>query len=97
MRSPETDHFKNGKVLFDFKPLAENANGLPDGLKVHKSGNIFATGPGEFILSVRKESTWLKLKPARQPLIVLLTPVKSIYIHDNNGFADESENEVVTT
>ncbi|MBW6478968.1 MAG: SMP-30/gluconolactonase/LRE family protein [Bacteroidales bacterium] len=36
----------NGRVLFDFKPLAENAGGLPDGLKVHKSGNIFATGPG---------------------------------------------------
>lgn len=37
---------ENGKVLFDFKPLAENSNGLPDGLKVHKSGNLFATGPG---------------------------------------------------
>jgi gluconolactonase len=37
---------ENGKVLFDFKPLAENASGLPDGLKIHKSGNIFATGPG---------------------------------------------------
>jgi gluconolactonase len=37
---------KNGKILFDFKPLAKNAKGLPDGLKIHKSGNIFATGPG---------------------------------------------------
>lgn len=37
---------ENGKILFDFKPLAKNAGGLPDGLKVHKSGNIFATGPG---------------------------------------------------
>ncbi|MFN2396414.1 MAG: SMP-30/gluconolactonase/LRE family protein [Bacteroidales bacterium] len=37
---------ENGKVLFDFLALAENANGLPDGLKVHKSGIIFATGPG---------------------------------------------------
>jgi gluconolactonase len=37
---------ENGQVLFDFLALAENAMGLPDGLKIHKSGNIFATGPG---------------------------------------------------
>lgn len=37
---------ENGKILFDFISLAKTANGLPDGLKVHKSGNIFATGPG---------------------------------------------------
>lgn len=37
---------ENGKVLFDFLALAENGKGLPDGLKIHKSGNIFATGPG---------------------------------------------------
>lgn len=36
----------NGKVLFDFQTLSEDKNGLPDGLKIHKSGNIFATGPG---------------------------------------------------
>lgn len=37
---------KNGKVLFNFKSLSKNFKGLPDGLKVHKSGNIFTTGPG---------------------------------------------------
>jgi gluconolactonase len=37
---------ENGKVLFDFKTLAKTFIGLPDGLKIHKSGNIFATGPG---------------------------------------------------
>lgn len=37
---------KNGKILFDFKALSEEKKGLPDGLKVHESGNIFATGPG---------------------------------------------------
>lgn len=36
----------NGDILFDFRPLAKHSKGLPDGLKVHKSGNIFATGPG---------------------------------------------------
>lgn len=37
---------ENGKILFDFRPVANNMPGLPDGLKVHSSGNIFATGPG---------------------------------------------------
>jgi gluconolactonase len=36
----------NGKVLFDFSRIAKEFKGLPDGLKIHKSGNIFATGPG---------------------------------------------------
>lgn len=42
----EDGTLKNGKILFDFTTLAKNSKGLPDGLKIHKSGNIFATGPG---------------------------------------------------
>ena len=37
---------KNGKILFNFRPFTAQFKGLPDGLKIHKSGNIFATGPG---------------------------------------------------
>ena len=37
---------KNPKVFFDGKELAKKDVGLFDGLKVHPSGNIFATGPG---------------------------------------------------
>ena len=37
---------ENGKILFDFLALSKKTNGLPDGLKIHKSGNIFTTGPG---------------------------------------------------
>lgn len=36
----------NGQVLFDFRPFTKQFKGMPDGLKIHKSGNIFATGPG---------------------------------------------------
>lgn len=37
----------NGKVFFDATAWAkEKRPGLPDGMKVDKSGNIFATGPG---------------------------------------------------
>jgi gluconolactonase len=34
----------NGKVFYDAS--AEKEPGSPDGMKVHSSGNIFATGPG---------------------------------------------------
>src|SRR5262245_10473245 len=37
----------NGKVFFDATAWAkENRPGLPDGMKVDKDGNLFATGPG---------------------------------------------------
>ncbi|MEW6158141.1 MAG: SMP-30/gluconolactonase/LRE family protein [Verrucomicrobiota bacterium] len=36
----------NGRVFFDTKPFAAGKKGLPDGLKVDKLGNLFATGPG---------------------------------------------------
>jgi gluconolactonase len=34
------------KLLYDFKDLVTRYPGLPDGLKVDKNGNLFATGPG---------------------------------------------------
>lgn len=36
----------NGRVFFDAKPLTTDKKGMPDGLKVDKKGNLFATGPG---------------------------------------------------
>ncbi|MHA7130857.1 SMP-30/gluconolactonase/LRE family protein [Algoriphagus namhaensis] len=44
-----------GKILLDVTYLlAEGKKGLPDGLKVHSSGSIFATGPGG-VLVISKE------------------------------------------
>jgi gluconolactonase len=42
----EDGSLEGGKVLFNFSILAKHSRGMPDGLKIHKSGNIFATGPG---------------------------------------------------
>jgi gluconolactonase len=40
-----------GRVFFDAKPLADQGRkGLPDGLKVDVSGNVFATGPGGVLI-----------------------------------------------
>jgi len=37
---------ENGRVFFDATPSVPVEIGLPDGLKVDSSGNLFATGPG---------------------------------------------------
>ena len=43
----ENGNVISGKVLFDATTLqSETRKGLPDGLKVHSSGLLFATGPG---------------------------------------------------
>jgi gluconolactonase len=36
----------NKRVFFDASEAAQQHGGLPDGMAVHSSGNIFATGPG---------------------------------------------------
>ncbi len=36
----------NGRIFYDVTPLVGAEKGLPDGLKVHSSGALFATGPG---------------------------------------------------
>jgi gluconolactonase len=36
----------NGRIFFDAKPFTKTRRGAPDGLKVDREGNLFATGPG---------------------------------------------------
>ncbi len=35
-----------GKIFFDTTPWTKDLQGVPDGLRVDKKGNVFATGPG---------------------------------------------------
>jgi gluconolactonase len=37
---------ENGKVFFNVTDYVGKQKGLPDGMKVHRNGTIFATGPG---------------------------------------------------
>src|SRR5207245_2834210 len=36
----------NGRVFFDATAWVQSKPGLPDGMKLDKNGNLFATGPG---------------------------------------------------
>lgn len=42
----DAGNFENGRVFYDVTDRVGIEKGLPDGLKVDKNGNIFATGPG---------------------------------------------------
>jgi gluconolactonase len=44
------DGFLNGRIFFDGNVLSQTREGLFDGLKMHSSGIIFATGPGGVLL-----------------------------------------------
>jgi len=42
----EDGNIGKGKIFFDTTPWTKDLRGVPDGLRVDKKGNVFATGPG---------------------------------------------------
>jgi gluconolactonase len=42
----EGDSLTNGKIFYSAAGYDKSLKGLPDGLKIDKKGNVFATGPG---------------------------------------------------
>jgi len=42
----EEGNLYNGRIFFDAYAASKKARGMPDGLKIDKEGNVFATGPG---------------------------------------------------
>jgi gluconolactonase len=43
----ENDSLQNGKIFYDASAaMGKEVRGLPDGFKIDKNGNVFATGPG---------------------------------------------------
>lgn len=40
------DSLSNGKIFYSAAGFDKSLKGLPDGLKIDKNGNVFATGPG---------------------------------------------------
>lgn len=47
----ENENVNSGKMILDVSNMVGDANpGLPDGLAVHSSGNLFASGPGGILI-----------------------------------------------
>ncbi len=43
----QNDSLQNGKIFYDASAaMGKGVKGLPDGFKIDKNGNVFATGPG---------------------------------------------------
>ena len=40
----------NGKLFFDATDKTKSVKGVPDGLKVHENGWVFASGPGGILI-----------------------------------------------
>lgn len=47
----ENENVRSGKMILDVSASVGNSNpGLPDGLAIHSSGNLFASGPGGILV-----------------------------------------------
>jgi gluconolactonase len=71
-----------GRLFFDAAPLKKAGPGLPDGLKVDRDGNVFATGPGGILV----------LSPKGEHLGTILTGVPTA----NCGFGDDGSTLYIT-
>jgi gluconolactonase len=65
-----------GKILFEFKDFIRKYPGSPDGLKVDKNGNLFATGPGGVYVITPEGKLLGRIHTGRLPVS---------YKNENNG------------
>lgn len=71
----------DAKVFHDATEAAKNENGLPDGLKIDRQGNVFATGPGGVWIFNRDGKILGKIKiPAATANCALSSDEKTLYM-----------------
>ena len=71
----------NGKIFYDVTPLAATEKGLPDGMKIDKSGNIFASGPGGLFIFNNEGNLIGRVKiPVATANCALSADEKTLYI-----------------
>ena len=76
------DSLKNGKIFYDAAlAMGKGVKGLPDGLKIDKNGNVFATGPGGVWIFNSEGKVLGKIKfPESTSNIAFSPDEKTIYI-----------------
>jgi gluconolactonase len=81
------EKFVNGRLFYSAKGHDKTMRGLPDGFKIDKSGNVFATGPGGVYI-FDKTGKKLGLLSLEDPAsnCALSKDQKTLYITNNNKF-----------
>jgi gluconolactonase len=76
------DSLVSAGLLYDASTAAQQENGLPDGLKVDRQGNIFATGPGGIWIFNKDRKLVGKFKVPDNPCsnIALANDDKTLFI-----------------
>ncbi|MBX3254049.1 MAG: SMP-30/gluconolactonase/LRE family protein [Chitinophagaceae bacterium] len=82
----DNDSLYNSRILYDATAEAKKEGGLPDGLKVDKAGNIFASGPGGIWIFDNAGKLIGKLKiPSACSNVALANDDKTLFITAHNN------------
>lgn len=77
----ENDSIINQRIFYDATETAKTESGLPDGLKIDKQGNIFASGPGGIWIFNKDGKVIGKIKiPAATANCALADDDKTLYV-----------------
>lgn len=75
------DSLQNGRILYNAAAEAKHEKGLPDGLKIDKQGNIFASGPGGIWIFNKDQQLLGKIKlPESASNCALADDGRTLYI-----------------
>lgn len=81
----DRDSLTNGRIFYDVTSAAKSEPGLPDGLKVDKSGNVFGTGPGGIWIFDRNAKVLGRIKiPAATANCAFSPDEKTLFITADN-------------
>jgi gluconolactonase len=77
----ENDMLTNARIFYDASENAKTEKGLPDGLKIDKQGNVFATGPGGVWIFNREGKLLGRIKISELTSNCALSPdEKTLYV-----------------
>jgi len=78
------DKLTHGKIFYSAAGYERNVPGLPDGLKIDKKGNVYATGPGGIYFFNSQGKLLGRLKvPEATSNVALSADEKTLYITNN--------------
>lgn len=81
----QNDSLVNGRIFYNASSALADGKGLPDGLKIDKNGNVFASGPGGIFIFNNKGKLLGKIKlPVAPSNCSLSADQKTLYITATN-------------